>query len=319
MKTKTSLLLSVIFIVLSALAMAEDQLFPALYLEEHFIWGNNSMFSEPLAKDAFAQGSDAYLYDSEDTSWAAKLLLAQNEPITVYYFKDIGILPDNMYKVTVTSSGHEGVMFGRNISLQPMQIFNPTPEALPPATIKPTKAPLLKTIESLPFNQFEPVQNIAAARFDQYIQPLFTQPDFPDGESLPVFSGPGEHYLRPANGRAAVGTSDWIRVYGLSGDWALIEYSITDDVKWRCGYIRKGYLPAGASVLSLPEANIKASLINSCSITDDPNQSQEALTTLNRGGVVLYLFRYGDWAYVEALSDVGLLRGYVPLSSLIFM
>lgn len=150
-----------------------------------------------------------------------------------------------------------------------------------------------------------------------YVQPLYTTPSFPSGQKYPVYSGPGDQYYRAANGKASVSTNDWIHVIGISGNWVLIEYSRNESA-WRRGYISFSYLPQGISTNLLPNADITATIKTACNITDDPAMSKEAITVLQSGTNVTYLFSDGKWAYVEARTDIGLMRGYVNIDNLVF-
>ncbi|MBQ6689337.1 MAG: hypothetical protein IJN02_08905, partial [Bacteroidales bacterium] len=81
---------------------------------------------------------------------------------------------------------------------------------------------------------------------------------FPTGEKYPVYYGPGYGYDRMADGKAAVSTNDWIRVYGEEsgvvlnehgspGSSVLIEYEISEG-RHRFGWVRVSDLPDSVSV-----------------------------------------------------------------------
>ena len=53
-----------------------------------------------------------------------------------------------------------------------------------------------------------------------------------------VYSGPGKQYYREADGKAAVSANDWVQVFGMDGDWVLVQYRIRNALL-RFGYIQK--------------------------------------------------------------------------------
>ena len=142
----------------------------------------------------------------------------------------------------------------------------------------------------------------------------FDTPLFPDGGLFAVYTGPGGNYLRGANGKARVGTNGWIRVYGTDGDWALVEYSITDD-QWRQGYIAKVNLPADVQVEPLLWARVAGKLSIACDLTDDPNCARQPLCSLANNLPVTLLATCRDMVYIECRHQNSMVRGYVPLSA----
>ena len=137
---------------------------------------------------------------------------------------------------------------------------------------------------------------------------------FTSGKKYAVYSGPGEGYLRSANGKAAVSTNDWIQVFGVEDGWALIQYDISSS-QMRFGYIAASALPKNANVDELAFTPVDAYLTRRVSLTDDPLNSQSVLLTLPEGTWVTWLATMGEWAYVES-STGDLVRGFVPLSAL---
>lgn len=137
---------------------------------------------------------------------------------------------------------------------------------------------------------------------------------FTGGKKYNVYTGPGENYLRGANGKAVVSTNDWIQVFGRENGWILIQYAISRD-HMRFGWIPEKALPKGASVGGVNFTTAAASLSRACVLTDDPLFSQTALLSLPEGSRVTWLATMGDWAYVESTSG-DLVRGFVPMSAL---
>ncbi|MBQ9009257.1 MAG: hypothetical protein IJ088_08020 [Clostridia bacterium] len=137
---------------------------------------------------------------------------------------------------------------------------------------------------------------------------------FPGGQKYDVYSGPGEWYVRGANGRAMVSTNDWIQVFGQENDWILIQYSITSD-HMRFGYIPAISLPRNAYVAPFNFNAVSAVTNRYVELTDDPLFSQSALYSLSAGTRVSWLSVMGNWAYVEYREGV-YVRGFVPMDAL---
>ena len=137
---------------------------------------------------------------------------------------------------------------------------------------------------------------------------------FSGGKSYAVYSGPGEEYMRGANGKAAVSTNDWIQVFGKENGWILIQYAISKD-HMRFGWIPEQALPKGANVGSIQFTPVSAYTKTNISVTDDPLFSKSNLLSLPEGCWVTWLATMGDWAYIES-STGDVLRGFVPVSDL---
>ena len=140
--------------------------------------------------------------------------------------------------------------------------------------------------------------------------------NFPRGLNLPVYSGPGEHYLRADGGLAAVNTGKNIYGYGFDGDWLLIAYY--DD--WETDQTRVGYVHQDAFGRDLNPTVCKIGELDEyersfCSehtilfdqlkfgsetltlpagvtLTDDPLGKCTPLTRLSKGDTVTVLFAY---------------------------
>ncbi|GHU70385.1 hypothetical protein AGMMS49992_02620 [Clostridia bacterium] len=125
-----------------------------------------------------------------------------------------------------------------------------------------------------------------------------------------VYTGPGENYYRSNNGNASVNTNDWICIFGIDDGWILIEHAV-DENTWRRGYIPILELPGDTSIPQLEFINQIYTLSRSCFITDDPQKSQKELAALSIGDNVTLLYRDGEWAYIEAQTSKGLVRGYI--------
>lgn len=137
---------------------------------------------------------------------------------------------------------------------------------------------------------------------------------FTSGMKYAVYSGPGEDYLRAANGKASVSTNDWIQVFGVEDGWALIQYDISSS-QMRFGYIDASALPKNADVAELDFQPVNAYTTRRATITDDPLNTQWALATLHDGAWVTWLATMGEWAYVESTTGDAI-RGFVPVNAL---
>ena len=137
---------------------------------------------------------------------------------------------------------------------------------------------------------------------------------FSRGDKYPVYSGPGDAYLRGGKGKAAVSTNDWIQVFGQENGWILIQYEI-DSSRCRIGYITAQSLPKNADVPDLSFPRQTAYTIAKTSVTDDPLRSGSALADLPAGAEVTMLARLGKDVYIEGKAK-NRFRGFVPSDSL---
>ena len=155
----------------------------------------------------------------------------------------------------------------------------------------------------------------ASAREDAL--PQGTTGEFEMDRRYPVYSGPAESYVRPANGKAAVSTNDWIQVFGREDGMVLIQYAISSD-KARFGYIASDALKREDSVQMLEFVFEPVTLVSAAAMTDDPLFSKETVAQLNAGEQVQYLASFGeDWAYIETLAAPQM-RGFIPSVSIGF-
>ena len=130
-----------------------------------------------------------------------------------------------------------------------------------------------------------------------------------------VYSGPGEQYVRANSGRATYGGGA-CRIYGVTGNWVMIGYGLSDG-GYRIGYVSADIL----DTLYNLEGNINYSLTfqpytayadNACQVTDDPVIDNKIIYNVPSGAAVTVLCTYGrTWAYVELQSAYGPMRGFV--------
>lgn len=134
------------------------------------------------------------------------------------------------------------------------------------------------------------------------------------GRAYEVFSGPGYHYYRAANGKATYGGGA-ARVFGKTANgWLMIGYG-TSGGKFRIGYISQeailgaNYIKGDIRDLTFDSYIYYAD--NYCKITDDPILNNEMLCTLPENTAVTVLGTMYDFMYVEAQTKLGLMRGFV--------
>lgn len=135
---------------------------------------------------------------------------------------------------------------------------------------------------------------------------------FTGGQKYPVYTGPGENYVRSGNGNGQVSTNDWIQVFGRVGDYIMIQYDISAD-HYRIGWIKASAMPKGESTGWLTFGQGVQTLKQDCTLTDDPLNSGAPLCELQAGGQVINLCNLGyDWVYVQVSRSNGLCCGFVP-------
>lgn len=138
---------------------------------------------------------------------------------------------------------------------------------------------------------------------------------FTEGQLYPVYSAPDTNSLRGHGGRAVVSTSDWVQVFGSTGDWIMVQYDITDD-HYRIGYISRNALPTDTSISELSFTSQTAMTSNEVEVTDDPLKSKTRLALLPADTNVTILGSMGDWSYIAAEVDGEMLRGFVTTAEL---
>ena len=180
-----------------------------------------------------------------------------------------------------------------------------------------------------------------------------THADLPINLKIPVYSGPGEQYLRGANNRAMVSTNEAVMAYGFDGDWLMISFLVNPETKQtRVGYIHKDEFRRELNCPECREALISGmddfascdsfffekpmSFLNAPKVlnadtvlTDDPAGARTPLANLKIGDKVTLLMTFpedeqentdgvpGGWVYIEANTDTAPARGFVPADVLL--
>lgn len=139
-------------------------------------------------------------------------------------------------------------------------------------------------------------------------------------KNFPVYSGPGENYYRANSGKALYGSGGVARVYGVTGNWVLMGYGLSNG-NYRIGYVSRDALNYTNGL----EGNINYSLSFSnevmftrdpAPLTDDPIVKCATVTTLPTGAQVTALCRLNDWVYVEYQGGSQPMRGFVRTNHL---
>ncbi len=138
----------------------------------------------------------------------------------------------------------------------------------------------------------------------------------PAGAALPgegkydVYAGPGETYLRPADGKATVSAKGWVLTFGTEDGWTLIAYQVGND-QYRFGWIK-----GEAAAKELAFERVPATIRWERPLTDDSLGKQAELAFLKEGTAVTRLAKMGIWAYVETEIDGVKARGFVEKDAL---
>ena len=145
---------------------------------------------------------------------------------------------------------------------------------------------------------------------------------FRGGQRYPVYTGPGEEYVRSGNGKGMVSTNDWIQVLGSYGNWIMIHYEINAE-QYRVGWIAKDALPKGAEVTELDiywgiyQEKYAQDVVETCFLTDDPFNSRKAIAKLEKGTPLKELiYDYEGWSYILVEVDGQIMGGFVPTESI---
>lgn len=152
------------------------------------------------------------------------------------------------------------------------------------------------------------------------IPDLFEEYLFTPGQRLAVYTGPGTGYLRAAAGKAMTSTNGTVYVAGWDQGWLMVLYR-TNNGGARIGFVDGPSIKGGIYADRLSFEYQDARVVSPCPITDDPVGSYAPLATLRAGDRVTYLtalYNREAWAYVEAWTSAGLLRGCIPFSALDF-
>ncbi|MBN1778503.1 MAG: YARHG domain-containing protein [Clostridiales bacterium] len=148
----------------------------------------------------------------------------------------------------------------------------------------------------------------------------FEEYPFAPGQKLDVYSGPGYNYVRGANGKAMTSTNGAVYVYGWESGWLLALYRLNSG-SGRMGYIPGSQMKDTVNAPYLIFSYQPTNVLYNCPITDDPLIAYTPLATLQKGAEVTFLCwmqNSTSWAYVEADTPAGLVRGCIPANAVAF-
>ena len=167
-----------------------------------------------------------------------------------------------------------------------------------------------KNPEGKPLKQPEPTLFNIPDEFTEYV--------FVPGQKLNVYTGPGMDYLRAANGKAMTSTNGTVYVCGWENGWLMVLYRVSKGGA-RIGFVDGQKIKGDVYADYLEFAYQDAAVTRRVSVTDDPVSSFAPLATLQKGDAVTYLGTLNNdrtWAYVQAETSEGLVRGCVPFDAI---
>ena len=200
----------------------------------------------------------------------------------------------------------------------------PEPTRKPQATQKPQPASTARPSQPGGNNRpaaTNPPQNIPNTYYhDPYkglYLPNYQTVRFPTGAD--VYSGPGKGYYRAASGKARMGGGE-CRLYGVEGGWALIGYELSSGA-YRIGYVDVNSVPRiGLGIPFLDLQYETKTVLYDTYLTDDIVIYYPNLLIVHKDTRVTFLGlcqgTVGTWAYVEASSTSGTMRGFIPAAAL---
>lgn len=136
----------------------------------------------------------------------------------------------------------------------------------------------------------------------------------PGDQTLPVYSGPGEAYLRGASGKAAVSTNAPLTVYATNFDWVLISYDVSTGERF--GYISRSHMLADVSIdHELNSGTMSVGLTTrEVAVLDNLSDPDAPLCVLPYQTPLEVYATLGEWLYVGSFSDSGFsCRGFIPM------
>ena len=138
-------------------------------------------------------------------------------------------------------------------------------------------------------------------------------------QNLPVYSAPATSAWRGANNKASVSTNGAIYAAGWESGWLLIMYE-TNNGSIRVGYVNAANIRGGIPIDDyLTFSYADATVLQRCTLTDDPARTGTAIATLQAGAQVTWLTRFYNnsaWDYVEVRVNGKTARGFIRAGSL---
>lgn len=153
----------------------------------------------------------------------------------------------------------------------------------------------------------------ALTALDEYASGKFTK-------AYPVYSGPGEDYYRANNGKALYGGNGSVRIYGVTGDWVLMGYGLSNG-DYRVGYVSADALKYVANLRGEINDNLTFSsetryTKEAAALSDDPVVKGSTFAEVPANTQVTALAVMGNWTYVELQLNGKPARAFISSSKL---
>lgn len=132
------------------------------------------------------------------------------------------------------------------------------------------------------------------------------------GDTQAIYSGPGTTYFRAAGGRASV-SGGRLRIWGTTGDWALVGYGLSNNL-YRVGYLHKSAVPSDVCVPEIVFNNRVVTVHTDAPFNDDPILHPVPIFDVPAGTqVTLLAFENwkNNWAYIETTYNGQVIRGFI--------
>ena len=150
--------------------------------------------------------------------------------------------------------------------------------------------------------------------------PSFERMILKPNQKLAVYSGPGTHYYRGANGKAMVNTNEQVYIGGVEDGWIMIMYW-TNYNSVRVGFTQASKMKDKINPVRLSFYYASADVTRQCSLTSDPCVSYERIMTLYPGTQVILLAEYVNeehehWAFIETRMNNVPVRGFTEAQAI---
>jgi hypothetical protein len=109
---------------------------------------------------------------------------------------------------------------------------------------------------------------------------------------MPVYDGPGTHYRRAANGKAAVSTNGRVYIAGWENGWLMLMYHPTDKSNVRVGFASSQSFSDQIYAPSLGFDYLHTTTTGQVQLLEDPIVTHTPISWLNEGTPVIWLSRF---------------------------
>lgn len=226
----------------------------------------------------------------------------------------IGVIIGVLVSIICTGQA-PGILKNLGIISEP----TPTPSHIPPVVTDVTQetgvSKSTPTPTSIPTPTPTPIPTLTTYTFSS--SPL----DFHETLNKPVYTGPGDYYVRAANGKAQFISSEF-KYGGRDGDWLFVRCTVNNGMRY--GYIYAGdYYQTIRNVPTFQFSNTSAVITRSTGIWDSlMDYNIGAVDNLYENQRVTYLCNFSiegrKLAYVEASTASGTVRGFVDPNCISF-